>query len=397
MVATITPLHNDQTRIVNAIKSVAMQGVPVTHYIYDDGSFDGSRAVVNEFIKEHPEVKIKFLISNKKAGQSFARNLLIKEALKDGNKYIAFLDSDDEWTDKEHLDLSIKKLEGTPKFDVVYGLPIWVNEIGSPVVPVGIPVPRIFIGKHFEHNNFIWISGIVTRAECFTNMEFDSALDGIEDWDMWYRLHKRGFKFTNDRKVTFKYLVRATGAASKSGEKLPLLHKKHGFNLPKLKLHLACGEDYKEGYVNSDLYPLGTAKVDAIFDAKIVPYEDNTVDEILASHVIEHFHFKEGIEVLKEWCRVLKPGGKLVVETPDFLESCKAFIVANPAFRNQLYGHFFAFPEMPGQVHKFLFTEEQLRIELGWAGFKEVNRIAPFSHYVQPHMINLFLAMEATK
>ena len=93
-----------------------------------------------------------------------------------------------------------------------------------------------------------------------------------------------------------------------------------------IKLHLACGLDYQPGYVNVDLYPQENAKVDAVFDVKKIPYDDNTVDEIRALHIIEHFDWFEGQEVLKEWYRVLKPGGKLIIETPDFLASCVAFV-----------------------------------------------------------------------
>ncbi len=47
-------------------------------------------------------------------------------------------------------------------------------------------------------------------------------------------------------------------------------------------------------------------------------YEDNTVDLIYASHVLEYFDREEVSKVLKEWYRVLKPGGELRVAVPDF-------------------------------------------------------------------------------
>jgi len=36
-----------------------------------------------------------------------------------------------------------------------------------------------------------------------------------------------------------------------------------------------------------------------------VPYDDSSVDEIYASHVLEHFGRHEFMDVLKEWNRVL--------------------------------------------------------------------------------------------
>ena len=164
-----------------------------------------------------------------------------------------------------------------------------------------------------------------------------------------------------------------------------------------VRLHLACGKDYREGYINVDLYAENFDKVDARFDVREIPYEDNTVDEILALHVIEHFDFFEGQRVLEEWYRVLKPGGKLIVETPDFLETCRDFVIATPQRRLELYNHFFAAPWIPGQTHKFLFTEEQLSAQLGWAKFKEYRRIYPLSVYLATNDSRLLLAMEAIK
>ena len=164
-----------------------------------------------------------------------------------------------------------------------------------------------------------------------------------------------------------------------------------------VKLHLACGLDYLEGYINVDLYPQEGAKVDEVFDVRKIPYPDNSVDEIRAFHIIEHFDWKEGQRTLEEWYRVLKPGGRLWLETPDFLASCDAFVKADNNFKNYLYGHFFATPWIPGQTHKFLFTEEQLKIQLTWARFKTINRLPPSSNYITPGLEFLFLNVEAFK
>jgi predicted SAM-dependent methyltransferase len=172
--------------------------------------------------------------------------------------------------------------------------------------------------------------------------------------------------------------------------------------LTKLKLHLACGHDYDEDYINVDLYAPEDAKCDIRFDVQKLPYADNSIDEIKAFHIIEHFHFFEIKDVLNEWFRVLKPGGKLYLETPDFLETCRSFVEGSPSmhiedWRVLLYGHFFAHAWVPGQTHKFLFTETQLRTNLGWAGFKHVERVRPASKYVMNETAHLFLTVEAFK
>jgi len=59
--------------------------------------------------------------------------------------------------------------------------------------------------------------------------------------------------------------------------------------------------------------------VDHIGDARdLSRFADDTFSAIYASHVLEHFDYKdEMLKVLKEWKRVLHPGGKLYLSTPD--------------------------------------------------------------------------------
>ncbi len=70
-------------------------------------------------------------------------------------------------------------------------------------------------------------------------------------------------------------------------------------------------------------------------------FEDNTVDLIYASHVIEYFDKKEVGPLLSEWYRVLKPEGKLRIAVPNFaviahLYTSGAFPLDN--FIGPLYG-----------------------------------------------------------
>lgn len=399
-IGVITPVYNDIEHIFHAISSVKSQNMGnVVHFIYDDCSTDGIEDGLKDILFSN--ASLVYIKGTENKGQSYARNRAIESALAVGCDYIAFLDSDDVWY-PNHLQRSIEALR-MQNCNVVYSTPQFADEAGNLLFPMGIPVPHTFIGKQLRHNNFIWISSVVVNARCFADEKFDDNLNSVEDWDMWLRLHEKGHVFHKDSEITVRYLVREGTEASKSGSKMPLFWQKHQ-QLPQLKLHLACGHDYNEDYINIDLYAPEDAKCDVRFDVSKLPYDDNTVDEIKAFHIIEHFHFFEIQEVLKEWYRVLKPGGKLYLETPDFLETCRSFVEGNPAtgmdieqWRILLYGHFFAHAWIPGQTHKFLFTETQLRANLGWAGFQTVNRVRPASKYVMNETHHLFLTVEAFK
>jgi SAM-dependent methyltransferase len=62
--------------------------------------------------------------------------------------------------------------------------------------------------------------------------------------------------------------------------------------------------------------------------ASRLPFDDCTFDIVYASHVIEHIAWYQVEDVVREWARIIKPGGKLEVWTPDGLKISKAFVEA---------------------------------------------------------------------
>ncbi len=77
-----------------------------------------------------------------------------------------------------------------------------------------------------------------------------------------------------------------------------------------LRLNIGAGDTTIDGFIPIDRQ-LGT-------EAYPLNYGDNSVDEIRASHVLEHFGFDDVPKVLGEWSRVLKPGARMRIAVPDF-------------------------------------------------------------------------------
>lgn len=59
--------------------------------------------------------------------------------------------------------------------------------------------------------------------------------------------------------------------------------------------------------------------VDVVCDARKLDLPDNYADIVFNSECLEHFPWKETQDVVREWGRIVKPGGRLVIETPDFI------------------------------------------------------------------------------
>lgn len=87
------------------------------------------------------------------------------------------------------------------------------------------------------------------------------------------------------------------------------------------RLRLNIGSDHTQisGFKSVDFNP--DVHPDILADAKdLHMVETDSVDEIYASHVLEHLTWADGLTALKEWLRVLKPGGMLTVAVPDIVE-----------------------------------------------------------------------------
>ena len=85
-----------------------------------------------------------------------------------------------------------------------------------------------------------------------------------------------------------------------------------------VKLDIGCGPNKKEGFIGIDQFPM--EGVDVVMDVRKerLPYDDGSVDEIYASHFLEHLTALERVHLLNEAYRVLKHGGTMTVITPHW-------------------------------------------------------------------------------
>jgi predicted SAM-dependent methyltransferase len=159
------------------------------------------------------------------------------------------------------------------------------------------------------------------------------------------------------------------------------------------KLHLGCGKVYIPGFIHVDLMDFDHIDYKIPAD-KLDVFEDGSVDFIYACHILEHFKRKEVEDVLKEWFRVLKPGGVLRLSVPGFEEIVAIYqrygdlkLVLGPLVGGQTYLYNF---------HYMVFDFNLLSELLKKAGFKNVYRydwkktehadIDDFSQAYIPHM-----------
>lgn len=158
-----------------------------------------------------------------------------------------------------------------------------------------------------------------------------------------------------------------------------------------IKLNLGCQLHYFDGWVNMDI--VGDDKdwkVDIVADVSKLPQEDNSVDFIYAGHLVEHFYPDTLTPVIAEWRRVLKPGGKLVIVTPDCGSVFKDYASGKLTIEHtwqQIYGRIYHYDSAP-ERHHIAFDEAMLRSmcmgykmggheSISWSGLDNLDFNAP--------------------
>lgn len=86
-----------------------------------------------------------------------------------------------------------------------------------------------------------------------------------------------------------------------------------------MKLNIGCGRIAIPGFLGVDR--IRSPSVDVVWDLFKMPwpFEDDSIDEVYAGHIVEHFH--EPSQPVQEIHRILKPGGLVTIRVPYGLEA----------------------------------------------------------------------------
>lgn len=87
-----------------------------------------------------------------------------------------------------------------------------------------------------------------------------------------------------------------------------------------LRLHLGCGGEYRDGWLNVDANPVVRADLHCSIES-LPAIRDGSAQVVEACHVFEHLTLTQARAALCEWRRVLRGDGELLLELPD-LEAC---------------------------------------------------------------------------
>ena len=144
-----------------------------------------------------------------------------------------------------------------------------------------------------------------------------------------------------------------------------------------IKLNLGSRNRAIPGFQGMDCeaHP-GVGIVGDVFDLR--SFGDGSVSAIYASHIIEHAPHVKTLGILKEWARVLEPGGILYVAVPDFERVVELYRTCDTGLTDWMTNYLWGDQAYPTAYHYAGFDESRLRKLLLLAGFSEASRVENF-------------------
>jgi predicted SAM-dependent methyltransferase len=162
------------------------------------------------------------------------------------------------------------------------------------------------------------------------------------------------------------------------------------------RLHLGCGNIKLKDFCNVDV--LETIAVDIVDDIRqLNRFPANSVQEIYACHVLEHFSHEEVPAILKRWHEVLQPGGVLRISVPD-IDRIVQIYHDNPKHFNTpghspWIGLIYGGQSTPYDYHKTGFNFCWLKYLLENCGFSDCEEY-PHEPHFSPGVVDASMAKE---
>ncbi len=210
-ISTITLTKNRSDFISKAIESVKKQSFTNWELIIiDDVSSDNTSSIVQDYSSK--DGRIKYYKNSTSQGISKNRNLGLSVAL---GKYIAVLDSDDEWIDKNKLQKQLDFLEKNPDYVLIGSDIKIVDERGNFIKNTNFETEDINIRNKILISNQIPHSTVVYKKDLAEKIGgYDEKLSCVEDFDLFLRLGILG-KYKNLKEITTSYTRHSQGISQK--------------------------------------------------------------------------------------------------------------------------------------------------------------------------------------
>lgn len=185
LVSVIIPTHNREKTIIRAINSALNQTYrEIEVIVVDDCSNDNTPLLVNNVFGK--DSRVIFHRLDKNGGACVARNKGVQIS---NGKYVAFLDSDDEFL-PDKISKQIDHIQSNSISLCASDYTI-VRPNGKKILVCTHSGSKEEVYKSLLYCNFVTTGTLIGYRECFINVPFDETLPRYQDWDIILRLCKK--------------------------------------------------------------------------------------------------------------------------------------------------------------------------------------------------------------
>lgn len=189
MISILLATYNGERYIRKSIESIINQSYKDWELLIGfNGTIDGSK----EIVAEYKDSRIRVFDYGDDKGKAKTLNKLMREAK---GEWMAIQDDDDIWLPKK-LE---RQMKITEDFDVIGTQIMYINELDEPNGGPNLSKEDNDIKlKSLAGNNQVANSSAIFRTKCALEVEgWSEILDGIEDFDFWLKIMRKGYLFTN--------------------------------------------------------------------------------------------------------------------------------------------------------------------------------------------------------
>ncbi len=198
-VSVIIPVYNVEEYIDRTLKSIFTQTYKdIEIVMVDDCSTDYSAEIITKYQEEHPEIV--YYLQEKNMGAGHARNKALELAK---GRYVAFLDSDDEWMpDKIERQLKLMKEKNTPFCYTA----IEMIDSNDKLIKGKRNIKETCDYNYLLHNTVIATSSVVVDRTVLGDFRMHLRRGG-QDYATWLKLLRDGTVARGINEVLVRYRV----------------------------------------------------------------------------------------------------------------------------------------------------------------------------------------------
>lgn len=201
-ISVLMPVYNAAPYLAEAIESVLGQSFEDFEFlIHDDGSTDGSWAILKDYARRDPRIRIS---QADNAGIARVLNRMSEQAR---GAYLARMDADDICV-PERFARQLEVLEAAPELALVSSDCLVIDEAGRPIHYVEVPLSHKEIDNlHMRGHCAIRHPTVMMRRTALMQAGgYDPAIRYAEDLDLWLRMAEHG-ELSNLPEVLLQYRI----------------------------------------------------------------------------------------------------------------------------------------------------------------------------------------------